>query len=532
MSSEPPFSNLTPEEFLQTFINEARRIAPHASCTSLQSFIQQIVFKSSACLEENYRSTAHLSGPLDPDQYAELIVALKNSIGGVFRVTAVDCKQVQIHAERCPFGALVHSAPGLCHMTSSIFGGVAARNFGYAKVELQRRIALGSDSCDICIHLDPAGADGVLGDEYFSDGHQVIAEVRAPDELQKTIERRLHALWTHDAIGVVAEAVAERPRLIAESPQMRTLLQAVEKIADTRATVLLSGETGVGKEVLAKSIHAMSARLQRPFVAVNCGSLPAELVETELFGHESGAFTDAKQRRIGRFELADHGTLFLDEVDSLSPKAQVSLLRVLQEGRFERIGGHQPIACDVRVIAASNCDLGELVARGEFRKDLFFRLNVVPLHIPPLRQRREDIPPLVKMLLARFADRYQSMPKEVAPAAMHCLQEHAWPGNVRELENVLERSFLFADGQVIRRISLDLAPPSLHPADRGVDLKQLKKCAADEVERQVLQAALDEHDGDVRAVAELLRLTPRAVYQKLSYHGFSTAREANAERLR
>ena len=525
------FSTLTPEEFLQTFIDEARRIAPFATCTSLQSFIQQIVLKSSACMEEKYRAEEALTGPLTPRQYAELIVSLKNSIGGEFRVDSSDRHRVQIHAERCPFGSLVHSAPGLCHMTSSIFGGVAARNFGYAKVELQRRIAMGSDSCDICIHLDPASAESVLGDEYFSDGHQVIAEVRAPNDLQRIVEQRLHALWTYDAADRAPAPESERPRLVAESAPMRSLLRAVEKIADTRATVLLMGETGVGKEVLAKSIHGMSSRLQLPFVAVNCGALPADLVETELFGHEQGAFTDAKQQRQGRFETANGGTLFLDEVDSLSPKAQVSLLRVLQEGRFERVGGHRSIACDVRVIAASNRDLAQLVEQGEFRKDLFFRLNVVPLHIPPLRERREDIAPLVKMLLERFSRRYQSPVKEVSPEAMRLLEEHRWPGNIRELENVLERSFLFADGPVIRHISLDLTPQPQPVGDAGgsVDLRELKRRAADDVERRILQDQLELNDGDVRAVADALGMTPRAVYQKLNYHGLGHPREAKAD---
>lgn len=310
---------------------------------------------------------------------------------------------------------------------------------------------------------------------------------------------------------------------------MQDLLRAVERIADTRATVLLNGETGVGKEILARSIHGMSSRLNQSFVAVNCGSLPADLVESELFGHERGAFTDAKQQRQGRFELADQGTLFLDEVDSLSPKAQVSLLRVLQEGRFERVGGHQPIACDVRVIAASNRNLAELVERGEFRKDLFFRLNVVPLHIPPLRERREDIAPLVKMLLRRFADRYQTAVKELSPAAMRCLEEHAWPGNVRELENVLERSFLFSEGSVIQRISFDLAPRLGHvPLNERADLRQLKKNAADEIERRVLESLQEQTSGDVRAMAAALNLTQRAIYQKLSHHGLGTTREAKS----
>lgn len=524
MSSEV-FSNSTPDEFLQVFIDQARNIAPFASCSSLQSFIHRVVFKSSAYMEEKYRETEAVSVPLTPSSYAKLIVSLKNSIGGAFQVVSSDQQQVHIQTSRCPFGDLVHSAPGLCHMTSSIFGGVAARNFGYAKVELQRRIALGSDRCDICIHLSPASAGTVLGDQYFSDGRQVISEIRAPDELQRTIEHRLLALWTHDSGGRKSVSAAKRPRLVAESASMQALLRAVEKIADTRVSVLLTGETGAGKEILARAIHCMSSRLNEPFVAVNCGSLPAELIESELFGHEQGAFTDAKYQRQGRFEVADGGTLFLDEVDSLSPKAQVSLLRVLQEGYFERVGGHRHIACDVRVIAATNRNLVELMEQGAFRKDLFFRLNVVPLHIPPLRERREDIVPLVKILLERFIEQYQSPVKEVAPMAMRALVEYHWPGNIRELENVLERSFLFAEGQIIRHINLDLTPQLLESTGNFVDLRELKRKAADEVERRILQALLDQNNSDVRAVADALGMTPRAVYQKISYHGFGNDRE-------
>ena len=263
----------------------------------------------------------------------------------------------------------------------------------------------------------------------------------------------------------------------------------------------------------------MSSRLDRPFVAVNCGSLPAELVETELFGHEQGAFTDAKRQHQGRFELAHGGTLFLDEVDSLSPKAQVSLLRVLQEGRFERVGGHLPVVCDVRVIAASNRELSLLVEQGEFRKDLYFRLNVVPLRIPPLRERREDIIPLVKTFLQRFSERYQSPSIEISPEVVRCLEEYNWPGNIRELENVLERAFLFADGHVIRNINLDLVPCTTQGEGTVLDLRELKRKAADGVERRYLEASMVDHNGDVQAVAAALGMTSRAIYQKLSYHG-------------
>lgn len=509
---------MTSDDFLRLFIDEARRIAPSATCASLQAFIRQVVFESSASLEARFRKSGKLDDRLSPNQYADLIVELKNSIGGTFHATEISASGVSICATRCPFGSLVQSAPGLCHMTSSIFGGIAARHFGYAKVELVKRIALGGDRCDIRIHFDPDAAKAAPGDEYFSDGCRVIAEVRAPDELQRTIEARLRTLWTRDKLERATTAAVERPRLVAESPQMRDLLKAVETIAPTRATVLLLGETGVGKEVLAKSIHSMSPRLERPFVAVNCGSFSPELVESELFGHEAGAFTDAKQRRQGSFETADGGTLFLDEVDSLSPKAQVSLLRVLQEGRFQRVGGHRPLSCDVRVIAASNSDLELLVARGEFRKDLYYRLNVVPLRIPPLRERRSDIAPLARMALGRLAERYHCRQKEIEPDVMRELEAHDWPGNIRELENVLERAFLFAKDDKLEHIGFSLLPHKIALPAKDEDLRAIKKKAADDAERDVLERALKEFEGNVRAIAEHLDMTPRAVYQKLTHH--------------
>ena len=517
---------MTSDSFLRLFIDEARRLAPSTTCSSLQSFIRQVVFDSSASLEARFRGTSHVQGRLTPPQYADLIVDLKNSIGGTFSVVSADSDCVSVRTGRCPFGDLAQTAPGLCHMTSSIFGGIAARNFGYAKVELGERIALGADHCNIHIHLSPKSGEEVIGDEYFSDGNHVIADVLAADNLQQTIEERLHDLWARNSAAQAGNNITERPRLVAESPQMRSLLRAVDKVADTRATVLLQGETGVGKEIVAKSIHSMSPRIAHPFVAMNCGSLPAELIESELFGHEAGAFTDAKQRREGRFETADKGTLFLDEVDSLSPKAQVSLLRVLQEGKFERVGGRNPVACDVRVIAASNRDLKGMVARGEFRNDLFFRLNVVPLRIPPLRERRDDILPLARIILERMAERHGDGPGEIPPHVIRRLEAYDWPGNVRELENVLERAFLFSEGKSLHIQSLSDPEGTGQGTASGsrIDLKALRKDAADGVEKRILEQVLAENGGNVQTAADILGLSPRAVYLKLAHHGLKPDR--------
>ena len=518
MKATRPFEHLTPESYLHLFIEQAGDMARGVSCSTLEGFIQQIVLNSSETLEQLYRSGKDIHGVLTMEEYGRLLLELKNSIGGKFEIIERNEEILRLKTTRCPFGSTVEAAPALCHMTSSIFGGIAARNYGYAKVELKRRIALGSDHCDICIHRDPKRAESVIGDEYFSDGFKVIAEVRAPSELQKRIEQRLHALWLKDH-KPTEENLPDPdppPKLVAQSPAMVALLSCVETVAPTLAPVLLSGETGVGKEVIAKSIHAMSGRNDAPFVAVNCGSIPSELVETELFGYEAGAYTDAKRGQPGRFEMANTGTLFLDEVDCLSPKAQVSLLRVLQENQYERVGGRKTLRCDVRVIAATNQDLMQLVEKHQFRRDLFYRLNVVQLAIPPLRERPEDLEPLVDCLLQRFSRRYQTKPKTISKPALEALSRHSWPGNVRELENILERSFLFSQDTTISRILFDLTPAA-NPHGAS-DLKTAKRQAAYQVEKQMLEQALVRFGGKIDKVAAFLKLSSRAVYQKIEQH--------------
>lgn len=515
-----PFEQLTAEKYLNGFVEQAAKMAKEVSCSNnVQEFIQRIVLSSSDSLEESYRDQLDISGPLTNDQYAELIVKLKNSIGGDFSVTEITDERISLRANRCPFGDTVKKTPALCQMTSSIFGGIAARNYGYAKVELKKQIALGSSHCEICIHKDPSLSETIDGNEYFSDGHQVISEIRAPSDVQKRIEKRLHEFWKREQTEKHVNNHKNIPKLVAQSPTMLKLLSSIETVAPTNVTVLLSGETGVGKEVMAKAIHCMSSRIHKPFIAVNCGSIPSELVESELFGHETGAFTDAKKRKLGKFERANGGTLFLDEVDSLSPRAQTSLLRVLQEQQFERVGGQATISCDVRVIAATNANLMELSNKNQFRKDLFYRLNVISLVIPPLRERRDDIPALTEALLERFQQRYFLEKRSISNFGMQLLRHHPWEGNVRELENVLERSYLFAQNGIIEQILFDVNPKSNDDDLSGdVDLKALKQKAADEAEKQVLSKVLVNYKGKISKVAESTGLSVRAIYQKIKQH--------------
>ncbi|HEV7785757.1 MAG TPA: sigma 54-interacting transcriptional regulator, partial [Thermoanaerobaculia bacterium] len=238
--------------------------------------------------------------------------------------------------------------------------------------------------------------------------------------------------------------------IVGVSKALRDTLARVDKVAATDATVLLTGETGTGKELVARAIHRHSPRAKRALVAVNCAALPASLIASELFGHEKGAFTGALQRRVGRFELAAGGSIFLDEVGELPPEVQATLLRVLQEGTFERVGGSQTVATDARVIAATNRDLSAAVAAGTFRSDLFYRLNVFPIEIPPLRQRREDLPILVEYFVARYAARLGKRFESIEKSSMDRILAYSWPGNVRELQNVIERATLLSEGVVLR----------------------------------------------------------------------------------
>jgi formate hydrogenlyase transcriptional activator len=238
--------------------------------------------------------------------------------------------------------------------------------------------------------------------------------------------------------------------IIGSSPALRETLARVDKVAGTDSTVLITGETGTGKELVARAIHRHSQRADRALVAVNCAALPSSLIASELFGHEKGAFTGALQRRVGRFELASGGSIFLDEIGELPLDVQASLLRVLQEGTFERVGGSQPITTDARVIAATNRDLGEAAAEGSFRSDLFYRLNVFPIFMPPLRQRREDIPILVEYFASRYAARFGKRFQSIEKSSMDRILAYSWPGNVRELQNVIERAAILSEGDVLR----------------------------------------------------------------------------------
>ncbi len=513
------FSLLTPLGFLQTFVLELMQLSEEATGSQSEPIIERIARSASRFFEEAYREEYRLMGPLSRERYADLIIGLKNRIGGHFSLLSADENHVHVICSRCPFGDGVRHSPELCRMTSSVFGGIAARNFGYARVELRERIALGHEQCSVVVHLDPVAARGKAGQEYREPAPNAPGKVET-SSLQSRIDERLHALWCQAKPCTLRPEDLDRPILVAESEAMKGVLKAIETLAPTPATVLIEGETGVGKELVARAIHAMSDRTDKPFIAVNCGAIPEGIVESVLFGHEKGAFTGAVEVHRGYFERADGGTLFLDEIDALSPAVQVRLLRVLQEGELERVGGQRRLVLDVRIVAATNFGLAQAVETGAFRRDLFYRINVVSLFIPRLAERRADIPHLVDLILRRLALRYRKSIRGVTPRLMQRLLNHDWPGNVRELENTLERAVLFSQCAELDQVEFTpLSPDAPARTGAGPDHKQV----LEEADRRYLEQALRNHRGDVGRLAEDLGITRRAVYLKLKKHALDAS---------
>jgi DNA-binding NtrC family response regulator len=329
-----------------------------------------------------------------------------------------------------------------------------------------------------------------------------------------------------------------RFRLIGESPAIKQIYGVVEKVANTPSTVLITGESGTGKELIARALHENSSRHGGPFIKINCAAIPKTLMESELFGYEKGAFTGAVGAKPGRFELAHGGTLFLDEIGEIPIEMQVKLLRVLQESEFERVGGIKTIKVDVRLVTATNRDLLQEIGAGTFREDLFYRLNVVPIHIPPLRERREDIPLLVDHFIAKFNERLRKQVTSISPEAIGHLVAHPWPGNIRELENLMERTVLFCEGTQLRASDLPpeishlqpVAVPVAAPADEAAraaagaalpegSLKEVVRAQTERVERELIQRALDETGGNVTQAARKLKISRKSLQTKMKEFG-------------
>jgi DNA-binding NtrC family response regulator len=361
---------------------------------------------------------------------------------------------------------------------------------------------------DVAVQAMRAGAGDFIEKPW--DNRRLVSVLRAQVELGRG-RRREARLATENAL-LRAE---DDDVFVAQSAAMRPVMEMLRRVAPSDANVLILGENGTGKGVLARQLHRLSRRADMPLIKVNMGGIAESVFESEMFGHVRGAFTDAKGDRIGRFELADGGTLFLDEIANIPLSQQPKLLRVLEDGELERLGSSRTLKVDVRLVSATNAELGADVARGAFRKDLLFRLNTVEIRLPPLRERREDIVPMAEAFLARCAGRYQREGMSFSAAALAALQDYAWPGNVRELSHVVERAVLMAPGSRIEQFDFSLQPlepraaPSASAA--GVTLEQ--------AEQAMVRNALDQCGGNIQKTAELLGLSRAALYRRLEKYG-------------
>ena len=360
-----------------------------------------------------------------------------------------------------------------------------------------------------------------------------LAKPIDPDHLLLMVERAISQRRILTEYILLKEELAERrgaPRIIGEDPKLRQVSQQLHRAAATDATVLLEGESGTGKELFARALHVLSPRNDGPFVAINCAAIPETLLETELFGYEKGAFTGAAARKPGRFELAHRGTLFLDEIGDLPLSLQAKILRALEEKQFERVGGTQSLHVDVRVVAATNRELKKRVAERQFREDLYFRLSVFPIQIPPLRERADDVLILARHFVEKFCRDLNKKELTLAPAAIDELQAYPWPGNVRELQNCIERAVILTEGDTIhaRHLSLSFRQAPVIPAaspweqiDLSGTLPNALRRVTEEVERRKITQALQDANGNKAHVADVLHVTYKVLLQKMKAYGIA-----------
>jgi DNA-binding NtrC family response regulator len=358
----------------------------------------------------------------------------------------------------------------------------------------------------LAVRAIKAGAEDYVPKPFDNDEIRLVV-ARALERTRVAREHRmlLERMSREHAFGA----------LVGSGAAMQRVFDTIRKVGETDLTVLVRGESGTGKELVAEALHAASPRKKRPFVAVNCAAISRELVESELFGHEKGAFTGADARRLGRFEAADGGTIFLDEIGDMPLETQAKVLRVLEQRSLDRVGGVKSIPVDVRVVAATHRDLERDVREGRFRQDLYYRLRVVEAELPPLRERPEDIPLLAARFLARIAERLGRAPKSLSDDALSVLARHGWPGNVRELRNVLERAVVLSAAEIIDHTDLDLGGVAHTPPSPSVSFAEAKKQAVLDFERAYLIEALRQNDGNVSRTAEAIGMVRQSLQQKL-----------------
>ncbi len=445
----------------------------------------------------------------DPDQRRRIVTQLAN--WGYTPLSAPSAEEALDLVDRARFA----------------FSIVAIRLPGMSGIELLRR-ARGLSEAGPVIMVADTGHSAQIVEAIQAGADDFIRRPYTAEDLENVIK------------GVAAKPRREPPAPVADdgfdrlhretalltSPQMREIQAVIEQASRADVTVLICGETGVGKELVARAIHVHSTRRRGAFVKVNCAAMPRELLESELFGHERGAFTGAHQRKPGRFELADGGTMFLDEIGEMHPALQAKLLHVLQDGEFSRVGGRNNIRVDARVICATNRDLAREVAAGRFREDLFYRLNVINVLVPPLRERREEIPALVGYFVQRYSRLFNFPEREVGPEAMQAFMQYHWPGNIRELENFIKRMIVLQDFSLPRTLVAPAAPVPIaaaaaepFSATKGFSLKEISRRAVLEAEREVICRALEQCRWNRVKTAKMLKISYRALLYKIKDMG-------------
>jgi DNA-binding NtrC family response regulator len=375
----------------------------------------------------------------------------------------------------------------------------------------------------VVVMITAHGSEKIAVDAMKGGAEDYVPKPFDNDEIRLVVQRALERTRLQRENRMLLDQVQRQyafENLIGSGPAMQRVFETIQKVAETDLTVLVRGDSGTGKELVAQALHNRSTRKSRPFVAVNCAAISRELVESELFGHEKGAFTGADARRQGRFEAADGGTIFLDEIGDMPTETQAKVLRVLQERSFERVGGTHPIQVDVRIVAATHRNLEEEVQTGNFREDLYYRLKVVEVELPPLRERREDVPALAQRFLEQVNERLGREKQRISEDALTRLVQHAWPGNVRELRNVLEQAAVLASANVLQVDDLHLDGRTPAAADPGLDLSALpfseaKKHTVEQFERSFLLRALRAHDGNISRAAESIGMVRQSLQQKI-----------------
>jgi two-component system, NtrC family, response regulator AtoC len=407
------------------------------------------------------------------------------------------------------------------------FSLVALRLPGLSGIEFLRRAPELAEAGPVIMIVD-SGQNGSVVEAIQAGADDFLRRPYTADDLENAI-KGLAGKMRPQAPTHVADDTSDRLHLeqsLLVSPQMREILGVVEQAARADVTVLVCGETGVGKDLVARSIHTYSPRRRAAFVKVNCAAMPRELLESELFGHERGSFTGAHQRKPGKFELADGGTIFLDEIGELHPALQAKLLHVLQDGEFSRVGGRHNLTVNVRTICATNRDLAKEVAANRFREDLFYRLNVINILVPPLRERREEIPGIVRYFVQRYSRLYNFPELPITEESMHAFVHYAWPGNVRELENFLKRMIVLQDPTLPRtlvaapvRAVAAVEPVAAFSATRGLSLKEISRRAVLEAEREVIWRSLEQCRWNRVKTAKMLKISYRALLYKIKDMG-------------